>query len=82
LTTISWTRNFKTKDWTTTLELVDKIIDIYVMNSWVSPGQTDVVAGRGPGEEKIKIQKQNLLTTLKEAHAMFFDENNDCKVSS
>ena len=40
------------------MELVGKIIDIYVMNSWARIGQTDVVAGRGPGEEKVKSRSR------------------------
>ena len=51
-------------------EVADKVTNFYLTTSLICPGEKDVVIVRKPGEEKTKLQKQYLLTTLKEGHAM------------
>ena len=50
-------------------EVVDKITNFYLTTSWICPGECCDC-------EKTKIQKQYLLTTLKEAHAMRHETHN------
>ena len=57
-------------------EVVDKVANFYLTTSWICPGENGVVIVRKPGEEKSKRQKQYLLTTLKEAHAMRHETHN------
>ena len=52
-------------------EVVDKVTNFYLTTLWICPGDKDVVIVRKPGEEKTKLQKPYLLTTLNEAHVMF-----------
>ena len=52
------------------MEVVDKVTNFYLTITWICPGEKDVVIVRKPGEEKTKLQKQYLLTQLKEAHAV------------
>ena len=62
-------------------EVADKVTNFYLVSSWICPGQKDVVIIRKPGEKKTKLQKPYLLTTLKEDHAMFLEENPTCIIS-
>ena len=56
-------------------ELMKKVIDFYTDNeiSWQAPGKRDYIIVRENGN-KHKVQKKHLLSTLKEAHAMFIKE--------
>ena len=57
-------------------EVVDKVTNFYLTTSRIHPGDKNVVIMRKPGEEKTKLQKLYLLTTLEEAHAMRHEAHN------
>ena len=56
-------------------EKINNISNFYLSNSWMCPGQKDKFIIRKPGQEKKTVQKQYMLTTLREAHAMYKNEN-------
>ena len=62
-------------------ETKSKIHNFYLSTSWICPGKKDVVIIRSPGKKKRTEQKQYLLSTLKEAHAMYLEENPENNVS-
>ena len=62
-------------------ETAKKVTDFYLETSWMCPGQKDTFIIRHPGEQKKVVQKQYMLTTIKEAHAMFLDDNPGCSIS-
>ena len=57
------------------------VIDFFLKTSWMCPGQKDTVIIRLPGKKKETVQKQYMLTTIREAHAVFKDENPDADIS-
>ena len=62
--------------------VIDKVKSFYEQPdiSWVSPGRKDCMTVVQDGTKK-KIQKQYLMTTIREAHALFCDKYANVKIS-
>jgi hypothetical protein len=74
--------NVKTGHSALSQETIDMVEKFYIDVSWACPGMKDVVIVRKRNSgEKEKLQKHYLLTTLKEAHAMFEEEHPEVHVS-
>ena len=64
------------------LPLQKTVRDFYLNQSWMCPGAKDTVAVEVPNTNKKQhVQKYFMLTTLKEAYALFCDENPDATLS-
>ena len=61
-------------------EIKNKVEMFFLETSWVCPGKKDYVTIE-KNKKKIKMQKQFMLSTLKEAHGMFLQQNKDVKIS-
>jgi hypothetical protein len=58
------------------LQTGEKVKEFYLSTSWICPGLKDCVTVKEDGVKKT-IQKQYLLTTVKEAHSMYIEDNKD-----
>ena len=58
-------------------EIERKVVEFYLNMSWMYPGQKDSFIIQGLGKQKKMVQKQYMLTTLKEANAMYIEAHSD-----
>ena len=62
-------------------ETKSQIHNFYLSTSWICPVKKDLVIIRSPGKKKGTEQKQYILSTLKEVHAMYLAQNPENNVS-
>ena len=73
--------NKKQRTESTDGEIKSKVQEFYLEESWMCPGVKDTVTVNSPGMPKQTVQKQFMMTTIKEAHEMFKEANPGIKVS-